>query len=183
MIRRMAESIRASISIRILYYTEMVVIMKTKESGSLIAPKNDYYVLIPNVSFGIFKFGATIESYCRYEYESDRIPDRIDSRRFFDRFYFPYFNIRLWSYDGNTIDSVLTDSACILEGKNIIGMPFKLFQEKYGPPDDSDIIFLPQDDRQTHHVYDYDSLGLQLWTWRNRIVEVIAYDGNASEDE
>ena len=146
---------------------------------------NELYTLIPNKSLGLFVFNQPLNNSIKYKHEVSFVEDDPDSPPFIT-FLFPEMEIEVTTLNKNGVDvihDVWTEKACFLNDDNIIGMPISVFKNRYGNPDMSDIIFLPRDDRQTHHVYDYDTLGLQLWTWRNRIVEIVAYDINSLGDE
>lgn len=140
-----------------------------------------YYTFIPTVSLGVFKIGDKLSNYFNYKYTVDHIPDNfMGEGHGFDVYFFPRFGIELISYDGDTINSIGTENKCLLNGENTIGMPFKVFKEKYGEPDDSDTIYLPRDDRKKHGVYGYNRFTILLWTFRNRIVTVDAWNDDLS---
>ena len=146
---------------------------------------NELYSLIPNKSLGLFGFNQPLNDSIKYKHEISYVETDPDTPPYVTVL-FPEMEIEVTTLNINGVDiihDVSTEKACYLNGDNIIGMPISVFKDQYGNPDKTDIIFLPRDDRQTHHVYDYDSLGLQLWTWRNRIVEIVAYDINSLGDE
>ncbi len=134
---------------------------------------NNLFVLKPNESFGVFKFGDSISNYLAYKYRIENIDG------YFDEYLFYEMGLCVWLDDekeNDLIEYVKSDTYCILNNINIIGMSYSAFTKRFDVVcDGEDIIYLAEEHRHLHRVYDFSSWGLQLWTWRNRIVEVVAY--------
>ena len=144
-----------------------------KEKNTVELTKDNRYSLIPNISFGCFVFNDDINRYLYKKHIVTRI-DFYDAA--FDDYYFEEDDCHIWIDDNDhkAISSIKIENNCYLNGKNIIGTSYSLFKNTYGLADYEDIVYLPTEGRHKHKVYDYLSLGLQIWTWRNRIIEVIA---------
>ena len=151
----------------------MKQIKEEKEKNTVGLIKDNRYILIPNVSFGCFMFNDDINRYLYKKHIITQI-DSFDSA--FEDYYFEEDGCHIWTDDTNhkAISSIRIDKICFLNGENIIGTSYALFKNTYGIADYEDIVYLPKEGRHKHKVFDYLSLGLQLWTWRNKITEVIA---------
>jgi len=129
------------------------------------------FKLIPNKSYGIFAIGNDIEEYLSYPHKEYGKEGKslYDSYTFFEEY------IDVWT-DENKIDTIKCTVECFWKGENLIGMTFDKFLELAGQqPDDEDVLYVPisRDRGQNQKVYDFDSLGLQVWTWRNKIKTVL----------
>lgn len=96
----------------------------------------------------------------------------------------------LWCSDLGIIYAIRLDSHCYFKGHDLIGFPildFLLLLDK--EPRNVEILWTPtKDDNhgQNQHVYDIDlnrsgSKGLQVWTWRKRIVSLLVYDNTCHD--
>lgn len=95
-----------------------------------------------------------------------------------DSYHFIKEDIDVWCELDGQINTIRCSSSCIYKGVELIGLEFSKFislVEKV--PDDNDVVYLSRDGHrgQNQHVYDFDSLGLQIWVWRNRIRTVMIY--------
>ena len=129
---------------------------------------NNLFVLKPNESFGVFKFGDSIKKYLNYKHTVANYDNSFVEYDFYE------MGLCVWLDNESKqriIGSVVSESYCYLNNQNIIGMSYKDF--------DATVTLAVQRweeiDQHTQRVYDHTSLGLQLWTWRNRIIAVIAY--------
>ena len=91
----------------------------------------------------------------------------------------------MWCSDSGIIYAIRLDRHCYYKGHDLIGFPilvFLMILEK--EPRKVEILWTPTKDAdhgQNQHVYDIDinrsgSKGLQVWTWRKRIVSLLVYD-------
>ena len=134
---------------------------------------NNLFVLKPNESFGVFKFGDSIKKYLNYKHTVANYDNSFVEYDFYE------MGLCVWLDNESKqriIGSVVSESYCYLNNQNIIGMSYKDFINKYNSVCDGvDVFYFDEIDQHTQRVYDHTSLGLQLWTWRNRTIAVIAY--------
>ena len=153
-----------------------MLIEKEKEKNIVEQTKDktdSYYTLIPNESFGGFIFGDDVRNYFNWEHIAYSLETSDDA------YHFPQLNIDIWLADDGSysIQYISTEKKLILNHINWIGKPIKEFNNQFGKADSISIEYLyNQKGRRKHVVYDYDLLGLQLWTFRGRIVQGISGD-------
>ncbi|MBQ7576472.1 MAG: hypothetical protein IJT26_08095 [Bacteroidales bacterium] len=139
----------------------------------------EHYILRPNESFGIFKFGDKISNYLNLKHTIEDIDG------YFEDYIFYELGIRIWLAEDSKekiIESVVSSSFCIINNYNIIGMSYGQFVKLYDfICEGEDTIYLNERNRHLHHVYEFPSIGLQLWTWRNRIIEIVAYKASLDD--
>jgi len=65
----------------------------------------------------------------------------------------------------------------LLERQNLINMFYEdfLMLIDYQQPDNADILYVPvsKNRGQNQKVYDFDNLGLMIWVWRKKIVNIL----------
>jgi hypothetical protein len=127
------------------------------------------YQFNPTVSVGPFIFGTDIENY--FEYHHTYFPaGKYDS---FDSYYFLDPPITIFP-KGGKIESITCDEYLFFKGRNIIGMLVHNFMEVYQIAYDvKERLYVMRDDNiKSMIVYDFDILGLQIWTYRRKIISV-----------
>ena len=140
-----------------------------------------YKGLILNTSYDDFVLGANINNYLDRDYWKERynICDDYDN----DFFFFKE-GIGVWCDIDGTINTIDCDTTCVFKGIELIGMKYSLFLDMIKEkPYHEDIVYLMGDGPRgkNHHVYDFDNSGLQVWTWRGKIRQVLI--SKSEEDE
>lgn len=127
--------------------------------------------LVPNKSVGIFMLHDEISKYCELPHTKEH---RNEKYYECDDYDFPLYDLTIW-VENERIRSICCETSCYWKGKNLLRMNFKKFLETYGLQYDGkdEIILEIGKGYQTHKVYDFDELGLQIWVWRNLIRTVI----------
>ncbi len=127
--------------------------------------------LVPNKSVGIFLLGEPISNYLNKKYSIDNYEVLNDK---YDSYIFHEDSLNVDVRKG-LICSITCEESCYWQGRNLIRMNFKKFLETYGLQYDGkdEIVLEIGKGYQTHKVYDFDELGLQIWVWRNLIRTVI----------
>lgn len=139
-----------------------------------LCPSKDI-CLIPNISLGVFRFGDDISQYvplypCSYEANPDK-----DEVFGFDSYNFPTLGLSVWTNSAGMITSVRSDTYCYWNDVNIIGLSIKKFLKFFQlETDNEEVCYLLHGEMKSQHVYEIDSIGLQLWTWYGKIKTVIA---------
>lgn len=165
-----------------------IKIMEEKNIAEELNGSNTKVILIPGQGVTIqnkdgnclFKLGNDIREYKFYDYEyvSKTIEDNgncydADSYNFID------IPITAWT-DTETgdkyIDLIKCDVTCIWQGKDLIGMLYEVFINNFNVvPDLIDKQWSPgpfKKDRN-YSIYTFNSLGISLWVWRNRIRQIL----------
>ena len=130
-------------------------------------------ILIPNVSVGEIAFGTPIEDY------ADAILEYTDYilEVPYHCYSFSRSSVTAYTDENGQIENLSCDEECIWKSVNLIGMNIVDFEEMAGQTHDGEIdrIWIGSDDNgQLQEVYEYDSLGLQIWVCAGAIVTVIA---------
>ena len=141
--------------------------------------KDKKYILVPNTKCGLFQIGEDIRKYLHLKHECYHcdgycgLPDYV----FYD---FSQFGMCVYTKGENhvIVNYITCQKKCIWEGKNIIGMLIKDFLKTYNlhpiPPEGEQSFVYDRLHRYTQRVYDFEEdVGLQVWTWRKRIITVI----------
>lgn len=144
---------------------------KRKEKS--IAERVNANNFIPNVSLGCFSFGTNIKRYLNnHTFIYLKNPNRSEGYGF-DTYNFEKLNLEVWTDDKGVIQCVRSENDCFWNNVNMIGLRYVKFKEIFNAqPDSEDICFFP--DGTSQHVYDFDSIGLQLWVRYGIIRTVIA---------
>lgn len=127
--------------------------------------------LIPNVSFGMFVLGDSIDGYLSLPHTVEHIEREFYS---YDSYDFPEQNVSIM-VEGDKITTILCETYCFWQNENLIGMTYDRFLLLAGQqPDDEDICYVPvsRDRGQNQKVYNFEDLGLQIWVWRKKIKTV-----------
>lgn len=125
--------------------------------------------LIPFEAVGIFQIGKKITEYdCKFEIEKHE----------FNTFRSEHYSIdhpKITLFVMNdVIDSIACYEECLFKGRNLIGMNLNEFmvftgEEYTGKPDPLEF----EEDGVPQWVYEFEGLGLQVWTKNDNIVTVI----------
>lgn len=150
---------------------------KIKESMTRIQVKesNDpnIYKLIPNYSLGEFVFDTNIQKYLRgkkFEVTINQDPSVGNMYQFFKP------NISLFIDNRNVIESVTCHYKCYLFDNNIINMNInyaikEVFKRE---PNLIESLWTFYKEKEVKElVYDFDDLGIQVWTYKNKIVTIV----------
>lgn len=142
--------------------------------------------LCPELSYGEFRIGDDINKFINLVEKEPR-----GSHLNWDSYVAKdYDSINLWCSDSGLIYAIRFDEHCFFKGRNLIRMPIISFLMLLNKePSKVEILWTPtKDDNhgQNQHVYDIDlnrsgSRGLQVWTWRKRIVSILVYDNSLSD--
>jgi len=126
--------------------------------------------LIPNLSVGDIKFGDDIKNY--FDLEFDYYPKGEDYIE--DLYVFRKPPVSVYVDERKLVTSINCFKECYWKETNLIGLPIKNFIKLIGAsPDSSEKIFLIVNKiGQTQTVYEFESFGLQVWTYRNKIVSI-----------
>lgn len=136
---------------------------------------------IPFKCIGNFEIDTSIKSYLK-EYDFEYFMDIDNIGR--DTFSLDDIGISLYVESSNQIiESINCSESCLYRGRNIIGMTINEFIVHaetfyYEEPDCLDF----DEDDIPQYVYEFEDIGLQVWTKHNRIVNVIA-SGLIAEDK
>ena len=136
---------------------------RKKNLGKNIAEPIKNNTLVPNVSLGQFVLGNSIRKYLTYDtYVYEENPHKQDGYGF-DSFYFVNQELDVWTDNRGTIKCIKSTHVCYWKDVNIVGLPYKNFLSKFDlKPDSEDICYFPEGKMKTQHVYDFDSIGMQV---------------------
>ena len=117
----------------------------------------EHYILRPNESFGIFKFGDKISNYLNLKHTIEDIDG------YFEDYIFYELGIRIWLAEDSKekiIESVVSSSFCIINNYNIIGMSYGQFVKLYDfICEGEDTIYLSCDSGVAINKEIFDQLG------------------------
>lgn len=137
--------------------------------------------LILNKSYNDYILGNNINDYL-YKSHSVRTMDVLDSHE--SLYYFYNDKIDIWCNSDGVIETITCVNSCLYKGIDLIGMNFKHFLILISsvPDKEENIYHIIYGRGRTDHVYDFFSLGLQIWVWRNKIRNVTIYNNNVEPD-
>lgn len=127
-----------------------------------------------------FNLGEDIDKYKSLKYDFD--PKLISSSGQaldFDSYILSDFPLSLWVDDesGKDIVHIIEcEKTCLWQNKELIGMNYNDFINYFNvTPDsiDSQWTSGPIKNDRNYHIYRFDSLGIELWVWRNRIRQIL----------
>ena len=129
--------------------------------------------IIPNTSVGHIKIGDSVNRYLndKYVYFKKDINDEYmeDYYEFLDPPLIVFVN------KSNRITTINCKVRCVWKDKNLIGLSLGEFIELSGKEPDSNeeiYVLLAYNKGQKQSVYSFEELGMQIWTWKNKIVTV-----------
>jgi len=126
--------------------------------------------LIPSVSVGGMRFNDDISKYVDFEHTFYSRGTDFDD----DLYVFVSPPLSVYVSDKGKITSICCRKECFYNGVNLIGLGIDNFiMLSNERPDKFEKNYILVEDReQNQTVYDFDSLALQIWTWRKKIVTV-----------
>jgi hypothetical protein len=152
-------------------------ILKIKESMTTIMglENNDSvnYKLIPNYSLGEFVFDTKIHKYLKdkkFEIISNEDP------LIGNMYGFSNPKITAFIDDRDIIESIKCSYKCYVYGTNILNLNIDFVVKEIikKEPDSMDSFLTYYQGKEVkERVYDFDTLGIQIWTYRNKVVTVI----------
>jgi hypothetical protein len=134
-------------------------------------------IVYPLMSVSGFKFNDYINNYSHVKH--DIILSDYNDEISTDSYVFKSPPINVWVGKDKKIFSICCEIECYYESINIIGMNINKFKKIFNLiEDEKDKIFKPYIEKKksgyrTETVYEFDKLGLQIWTYRNKIITVI----------
>lgn len=154
---------------------------KNLEKNIVESIKNN--TLIPNVSLGQFVLGNNIREYFKYNtYIYEENPNKQDGYGF-DSFYFVNQELDVWTDNEGTIKCIKSTHECYWNNVNIVGLSYKKLLSKFDlKPDSEDVCYFSNGKMKTQHVYDFDSVGMQVWVWYGIVRTVIVNQLGLSRD-
>lgn len=92
-------------------------------------------------------------------------------------YYFYDDEIDIWCDDDGKINVIRCVSSCLYQGVELIGLPFQeLLSIIHILPNNHERIYLLVNGKgQNQHVYDFETIGLQIWVWRQKNKTVLIY--------
>lgn len=128
--------------------------------------------LIPKKSVGIFEFNTKID--CYFD-KINLIKEEDEDVTGWECYRLDELGLYVYT-ENQVIISISCYEECIMSGNNIIGMYIEQFKYLYNVKEVGDIDeFYMEDCIQL--VYEFESIGLQIWTKDDIIVTVIASEG------
>lgn len=129
----------------------------------------------------LFKLGSDIREYKFFDYKY--YPKTIEEDGICydgDRYDYIEIPISVWTnYESGDryIDLINCDKTCIWQGQEIIGMLYEDFIKQFQiTPDNIDKEWLrgiSTANGRNYDIYTFDSLGISLWVWRKKILEIM----------
>ncbi len=142
------------------------------------------YILIPNISLGIFKFGNNIEKYIhQFDYEYSQVEPESD----YYVYEFENPNIDVYVEEG-LVESISCRKKCIYKGKNIIGMKIQEFINLSNAFPDLNLTDTAYTDEENKNIdnpqiiYEFENLGLQTWVKNSIIISVFCSPPEIEEE-
>jgi hypothetical protein len=135
------------------------------------------FSLTTNQSVGIFKLGFTVlECLKPYDYiYHERLEEYEESCDYYE---ISSIGLSLYLDDNKLLSDVICDKYCFFENINLIGMNVNNFMEQFGVTADKVeklSVSLNESKIQNQTVYDFDKMGLIIWTFRKKIVRITCY--------
>ena len=163
---------------------------KQKERNTAAIERDNHSLLEltlnPELSYGVFRIGEDVANY-------NEIVELEPRGKYLDWDSYLAKNldsVNLWCSCSGIVYAIRFDSHCYYKGQDLIGMRILDFLKMLNKePRKVEILWTPTKDEnhgQNQHVYDIDlnrtgTRGLQVWTWRKRIVSILVYDNSLSE--
>ena len=81
------------------------------------------------------------------------------------------------------IDTIVCELICYYEDTNLIGLGYDAFLKLFDvtSPDSKQIYIYANGRKELRHVYEFDTLGLQIWVWHKSIKKVLIYNTKESK--
>ena len=138
--------------------------------------------LVLNTAYNDFILDADISNYLYKNHTKEVYKEST----FINRSYHFYDDeIDVWCDSDGRINTIRCASSCFYQGIELIGLPFQTFLSVIRVlPDNYEQIYLLVNGRgQNQHVYDFSTIGLQVWVWRQKIKSVLIYKVIEENDE
>ena len=131
------------------------------------------YTVIPFVSVGVFKFDTPIKEYLQnslYSYTQQGVQENG-----YDYYSIIEPQLSITCENGN-ITAIMCHKCCYINNRNLIGLSLSQCKKILNAePDSYDFIQVGYDDEKPQTVYDFDSLGLQIWVANQKVVSVSCF--------
>jgi hypothetical protein len=131
------------------------------------------YRVIPFVSVGVFKFDTPIKEYLQnglYNYVQQGVQeDGYECYNIVE----PQLSI---TCEYGNIAVIRSHKYCYMNNQNLIGLSLSQCKKILNAePDSHDFVQIGYDDEKPQTVYDFDSLGLQIWVANRKVVTVSCF--------
>ncbi|MEM6320454.1 MAG: hypothetical protein AAF960_22485 [Bacteroidota bacterium] len=128
--------------------------------------------LEPFTGIGEFKFGKKIDDFLHLGHFDVNPPEKYSSKSYTMQ----NPEITIWVNEANLIETIGCYEECLYKGRNMIEMKIDEFiawsdTNYYGKPD---ILDFEENSDIPQKVYEFEDIGLQIWTKLNVIITVIA---------
>jgi hypothetical protein len=148
--------------------------LKKRKEKSIVEPRRDkleHYCLVPNVSVGPFIFGNKVTDYL--DYYHNHFPKQNGRNHESYSFFNPPLIVFISDLD-DYIESITCKDFLFFKNENLIGMNLLRFIQLGGfNPIKKERLYVDRDDHiRSMMVYDFDDMGLLLWTYRNKVIFV-----------
>ena len=138
--------------------------------------------LILNKSYQEFELNVPISNYFYKKYK-ELDPDTTHP---FKRYQFYSPEVEIWCKN-DLVDTIINESICAYEYQNktvnLVGLGYDAFLKLFDviSPDSKQIYVDANGRKELRHVYEFDSLGLQVWVWHKSIKKVLIYNTKESK--
>ena len=156
---------------------------KARNIAAVVRDKQNLFELTihSELSYGVFRIGENVSNYIHLV-EKEPYGKYLDWDSYIAK---DLDDVNLWCSGSGVVYAIRLDSHCYYEGLDLIGLnifSFLLMLNK--EPRKVEVLWTPTKDEnhgQNQHVYDINLnnsgyKGLQVWTWRKRIVSILVYD-------
>ena len=130
--------------------------------------------LVLNTAYNDFILDADISNYLHKNHTKEVYKEPTFTNR---SYHFYDDEIDVWCDSDGRINTIRCASSCLYQGIELISLPFQAFLSAIRVlPDNYEQIYLLVNGRgQNQHVYDFSTIGLQVWVWRQKIKSVLIY--------
>ncbi len=138
--------------------------------------------LILNKSYQEFELNVPISNYFYKKYK-ELDPD---TTHLFKRYQFYSPEVEIWCKN-DLVDTIINESICAYEYQNktvnLIGLGYDAFLRIFDviSPDSKQIYVDANGRKELRHVYEFDTLGLQIWTWHKSIKTILIFNAEKSK--
>ena len=138
--------------------------------------------LILNKSYQEFDLNVPISNYFYKKYK-ELDPDTTHP---FKRYQFYSPEVEIWCKN-DFVDTIINESICAYEYQNktvnLVGLGYDTFLKLFDvtSPVSKQIYVDANGRKELRHVYEFDTLGLQIWTWHKSIKKVLIYNTKESK--
>ena len=138
--------------------------------------------LVLNTAYNDFILDADISNYLYKNHTKEVYKESTFTNR---SYHFYDDEIDVWCDNDGRINTIRCTSSCLYQGIDLIGLPFQAFLSaiRVLPDNYEQIYLLVNGCGQNQHVYDFVTIGLQVWVWRQKIKSVLIYRVIEENDE